>query len=174
MIPTPATEEQKKQAMDKAAFDLTVISDSSRYIALRDFLLFYGDTIISYRDNRNYVIVVHGGNQTDTVLQKQDCYSYFQGNRNYDISNVPDILKQKLDSIYKVIGDNNIRSFEVCKDRKVQIHVRTDGGENGLFISHTLMWNSKLERDYAYSDNKDTVINGNCIYRIGMTEHHGH
>ncbi len=174
LTPTPATEEEKKQAMDKAVFNQTIISDSSRYNALKNFLLSFGDTIISYRDNRNYVIEVHGGGITDTVLQKQDCYNFFQSNSNYDITNVPDFLKPKLDSIYKLIGDNNIKSFQICKDRKINIEVRSEGGENGLYISHNLMWNTKTDRDYAYSDKKDTLINGTYIYRIGMTEHHGH
>jgi hypothetical protein len=94
---------------------------------------------------------------------------FFQGHPGFDITNVPDFLKPKLDSIYNAIGDSNIKSFEVCKDKKITIEVRSEGGENGLYISHNLMWNTKIERNYAYSDNKDTLINGNCIYRIGMT-----
>jgi hypothetical protein len=43
-----------------------------------------------------------------------------------------------------------------------------------LYISHELIWNGKVERDYDHINNKDTTINGICIYRIGMTEHHGH
>jgi hypothetical protein len=173
MVPIPATEEQKKQAMDKAAFDQTIVSGIGKYSNLKNFLLSYGDTIIAYRDGRNYVIEVGGGGKTDTVLQKQDCYNYFQGNPGFDITNVPDFLKPKLDSIYKAIGDN-IKSFEVCKDKKIRIEVRSEGGDHDLYISHNLLWNAKMERDYAYEDNKDTLINGDCIYRIGMTEYHGH
>ena len=62
----------------------------------------------------------------------------------------------------------------MCKDKKIRIEVRWDGGENGLYISHNLFWNAKKDRDYAYSDNKDTLINGEWIYRLGMVEHHGH
>jgi hypothetical protein len=174
MVPTPATDEQKKQAMHNAVFDQTIVSGVSRYDDLKNFLLSYGDTIISYRDNRNYVIEVHGGGKTDTVPQKEDCYNFFQGNHNYDITNVPDFLKPKLDSIYHAIGEGNIKSFVVCKDKKIRIEVRSEGGENGLYVLHNLMWNEKTETDYAYSDNKDTLINGDCIYRIGMIEHHGH
>ena len=174
MVPTPAIEEQKKRAMENAKFDQAIITGISKYDELKNFLLSYDDTIISFRDSKNYVIRVHGGGKTDTVLEKQDCYNFFQGNSNYDITNVPGFLKPKLDSIYKEIGDNNIKSFEICKDKKIRIEIRSEGGENGLYISHNLLWNAKIETDYAYSDNKDTLINGNCIYRIGMTERHGH
>jgi len=174
MVPKPATEEQKKQVMEKVNFDQSIIASLSQYDKLKDFLLTYGDTIIAYRDSRNVVHVHGGGGKVDTVLERQDCYNFFQGNSNYDITNVPDFLKPRLDSIYRAIGDGNIKSFEVCKDKKVRIEVRSEGGENGLYRSHNLMWNTKKERDYAYSNNKDTLLNGNCVYRIGMTEHHGH
>lgn len=173
MVPTPATGKQKKQTMDKAAFDQSIVSGINKYDNLKNFLLYYGDTIIAYRDSRNYVIEVDRGGKTDTVLHKQDCYTYFQSNSNYDITNVPDFLKTKLDSICKAIG-NNIKSFGVCKDKKIRMEIRSEGGENGLYISHNLLWNTNMERDYEYSLNKDTLITGNCIYRIGMTEYHGH
>lgn len=174
MVPKPATEEQRKQAMDKAVFDETIVSGINKFENLKNFLLFYSDTIIAYRDRRNYVIEVGSDGKTDTVLQKKGCYNFFQGNSNYDITNVPDFLKSKLDSIYNAIGDTNIKSFEVCKSKKIRMEIRSVRLENGLYISHNLLWNAKMETDYAYSDNKDTLINGNCIYRIGMIEHHGH
>ena len=160
--------------MDSVIFDLAIISNISRYDDLKNFLLSYKDTIISYRDGKNYLIKVSSGGNTDTVLQKQDCYNFSQGNRNYDITNVPDFLKSKLDSIYKAIGGSNIKSFVVCKNKKITIEIRSEGGKYGLYFSHNLMWNTKMEADYSYTDNKDTLINGNCIYRIGMIEHHGH
>ena len=174
MVPTQATEEQKKLAINKASFDPMIVSGISRYDDLKNFLLRYGDTIISYRNKRNYIIEVHGNGKMDTVLQKQDCYVFFQHNSHYDITNVPDFIKPKLDSIFRSIGENNINSFEVCKNKAVTIQIRSEDGENGLYISHSLMWNTPIERDYAYIENKDTSINENCIYRIGMTEHHGH
>ena len=173
MVPKPATDEQKKQLMKNVKFDQSIIANLSHYDNLKDFLLFYGDTIIAYRDSKNYVIQVYGGGKMDTVLEKQDCYNFFQGDPSL-ITNVPNFLKHNLDSIYRAIGDGNIKSFAVCKDKKVTIEVRSEGGENGLYTSHNLMWNTKIERDYAYSDNKDTLLNENWIYRIGMTEHHGH
>lgn len=174
MVPKPATEEQKKQAMNNAIFDQAIISNINRYDNLKYFLLTYSDTIISYRNSKNYVIEISSGGKTDTVLQKQDCYNFFQGNSYYDITNVPAFLRAKLDSIYHAIGDNNIKSFEVCKDKKITIEVRMLGGENGLYVSHNLMWNIKMQTDHAYSKNKDTLLNENCIYRIRMTEDHGH
>ncbi|MEP6467169.1 MAG: hypothetical protein ABJB05_12745 [Parafilimonas sp.] len=173
-VPRPATEDQKKQVMNNVVFDQTLIAGINRYDNLKDFLLKYGDTIISYRDSRNYVVEVESANKMDTVLQKQDCYNFFLGNRSYDITNVPNFLRTQLDSIYHQIGDSNIKSFEVCKDGKINIEAKSEDRQNGLFISHNLMWNTKMQKDYAYSDNKDTLLNRNCIYRIGMTEDHGH
>jgi hypothetical protein len=160
--------------MEKSVFDQSIVSGINRYDTLKSFLLSYSDTIIAFRNRKNYVIEVSDGGKTDTVLQEQDCYYYFQENSSFDITNVPDFLKTKLDSIYKAIGIDNIESFEVCKSKRIEIKVRSEGGENGLYISHNLLWNTKIDRDYAYIDNKDTLISGNCIYRIGMIEHHGH
>ena len=172
--PTFATEEQKKYVLNNAEFDEVIIFNISSFDKLKDFLIENSDTIISYRDSKNVVIKVSGGTKTDTVLQKCECYNFFQGNINYDISNVPDFLKDRLDSIYNTLGDRFVKSFEVCKDKKIRIQVRSDGGENGLYVSHILLWNTKMQKDYAFSDNKDTMINGDCIYRIGLTEYHGH
>jgi hypothetical protein len=171
-VPKFATEEQKKQVMHDATFDQALISGINQYDDLKNFLLTYGDTIILYRNNKNHVIKVGGGGKTDTVLYKQECYNFFEGNSNYDIKNVPDFLQLKLDSIYKAIG--YIESFEVCQNRKITIQIRSEDRKNGLYTSHNLLWNTEIERDYAYADNKDTLLKGNCIYRIGMTEHHGH
>ena len=173
-MPTFATEEQKKEVMKKAKFDGDIILNIPAYDELKDFLFKYSDTITSYRDSKNIVIEVGGAGKTDTLLHKSDCYNFFQGNINYDITNVPDFLKRRLGSIYNKLGDRFIKSFEICKKKKITIEVRSEGGRNGLYISHVLIWNGKIERDYAYIDNKDTAINGNCIYRIGMTEEHGH
>ena len=160
--------------MKNAKFDEGIILNIPAYDELKDFLLQYSDTIISYRDSKNVVIEIGGAGKTDTVLQMSDCYNFFQGNSNCNITNVPDFLKGRLDSIYNKLGDRFIKSFEVCKDKKITFEVQSEGGENGLYISHGLIWNGKVERDYAYIDNKDTTINGNYIYRIGMTELHGH
>lgn len=173
-VPKFATEEQKKQLMKNSKFDQSIILGISVYDELRDFLLKYADTIILYRDSKNFVIEVGGNNDKDTVYQKSSCYNFFQGNSNYDISNVPNFLKAKLGSIYKKIDHQFIKSFKVCRDKKISIEVRSESRKNGLYISHELIWNGKEERDYVYIDSKDTTINSNYIYRIGMTEHHGH
>lgn len=175
MIPKPATNEQRKQAMDNAFFDKNVIGKLANYEKLKEFLEMNIDTIIKFRYSKNTATLVSGQGQPDSnYLADDDCYIFFQGNTRYDISNVPDFLKDQLDTIFRLFGEKDINSFEVCKNKKISIQVRSKGGENGLYISHNLLWNTKIERDYAYSDNKDTLIKKNCIYRIGMTEHHGH
>lgn len=175
MIPKPATEEQKKQTMNNALFDQSIISNLAKYNKLKAFLETHIDTIIKFRHSKNTATLVGGQEQPDSnYLADDNCYNFFQGNVRYDISNVPDFLKQQLDTLFHSFGERNIKSFEVCKDKKISIKVRSEGGENGLYISHNLLWNTKIERDHAYSDNKDTLIDKDCIYRIGMTEHHGH
>lgn len=171
--PTFATREQRKQAMHNARFDQTIISDIYRYNDLKNFLHSYSDTIISYRDSRNYMDT-YDGNKTETVLQRQDCYSFSEGNSSDDITDIPDFLKPKLDSILSTLGDTAVRSFKVCKDKKINIDVRLKECGNGLYIFHNLIWNSKIERDYSYIDSKDTLINRDCVYRIGLIEDHGH
>ena len=175
MIPKPATEEQQKQTMNNALFDQNIVSNLAKYKKLKSFLDTNIDTIIKFRHSKNTATLIGGQGQPDSnYLSDDNCYNFFQGNARYDISNVPDFLKKQLDTIFHSFGDKQINSFEVCKDKKIAIQVRSEGGENGLYISHTLLWNTKIERDYVYSNNKDTLIDKDCIYRIGMTEHHGH
>ena len=174
-VPTPATEQQKKDKLKSAYFDQNIIKNIDKYESLKTFLENNIDTIIKFRYSKNTAILVRGQGQPDSnYLADDNCYNFFQGNSRYEITNVPDNLKKELDSLFISFHENDIKSFEVCKDKKISIEVRSIGGENGLYISHNLLWNTNIERDYAYDDNKDTLINRNCIYRIGLTEHHGH
>ncbi|TWV93318.1 hypothetical protein [Chitinophaga pinensis] len=171
--PSLATEKERKAAMQAAVFDQQIISGVSRYNDLRDFLLRYADTILAYRNASNYVIEI-GGNTTDTVLQSSECYTFFQGNANNDITNVPDFLKLKLDSLYHDLGEGNVMSFTICENKKLNIQVKNETVGNGLYISHELLWNDKIRRDYGFDDNRDSLIAENCIYRLGLREEHGH
>jgi hypothetical protein len=173
--PTPATEQQKKDKMTSAYFDQNIFKNIDKYENLKTFLENNIDTIIKFRYSKNTATLVRGQGQADSnYLADDNCYNFFQGNDRYDITNVPDNLKSELDSLFHTFNENELNSFGVCKDNKISIEIRSEGGDNGLYISHTLLWNTNMERDYAYDDNKDTLINGNCIYRIGLTEHHGH
>ena len=175
MIPKPATEEQKKQTMSNALFDKSIISNLTKYKKLKGFLEINIDTIIKFRHSKNTASLTRGQGQPDSnYLADDNCYNFFQGNDRYDISNVPDFLKNQLDTIFHSFGDKQIRSFGVCKDKKITIEVRSEGGKNGLYISHTLLWNTEIEKGNTCVDNKDTIIDKDCIYRIEMTEHHGH
>jgi hypothetical protein len=158
-VPTPATEEQKKAAIDSSYFDKQIIGNLSSYENLKNFLLINLDTIIKFRYSKNSVTMVGQGGSTDsTYLQDDECYRFFEGNDRYDITNVPDFLKKKLEKTYTSIGKSNINSFTVCKDKKIIIEAKVSSGGEGLYISHELIWNSKVEDDYRYDKNKDTVI----------------
>ena len=175
MMPKPPTEEQQKKTIDNALFDQRIISNLAKYKKLKAFLESNIDTIIKFRHSKNTATLIGGQGKPDSnYLADDNCYNFFQGNARYDISNVPDFLKKQLDTMFHSFGEKGINSFEVCKDKKITIQVRSEGGENGLYISHNLLWNTKIEKDYAYSNNKDTLIDKDCIYRIGMSEHHGH
>ena len=174
-VPTPATEQQKKDKMKSAYFDQNIIKNIGKYENLKIFLENNIDTIIKFRYSKNTATLVRGKGQSDSnYLADDNCYNFFQGNSRYDIMNVPDNLKKELGSLFHSFNEKEIKSFEVCKDKKISIEVRSEGGENGLYISHNFLWNVNIERDYDYDDNKDTLINKNCIYRIGLTEHHGY
>ncbi|SFM61939.1 hypothetical protein SAMN05428949_0196 [Chitinophaga sp. YR627] len=171
--PSFATEKEKHTAMHAAVFDKQVIAGMSRYNDLRDFLLRYADTIVAYRNARNYVIETDGKTM-DTVLQSSECYTFFQGNPNYDIANVPDFLKLKLDSLYHDLGEGNVLSFGICESKQLYIQVKNEKAGDGLYISHELLWNYTMGRDYKYDNNRDSLIGDNCIYRLGLREEHGH
>ena len=160
--PDFATDEQRQETIQNASFDRVFLLNIDGYNYFKTFLEKHLDTIIQFRQRLN------GENPHD------NCCSFFQGNPRYDISNVPDFLKKDIDSIFHHVVADRIESFQLCKDREIKMTVRREGGENGLSISHVLIWNSKMEKDNAYIANKDTLISENCIYRLGMTEDHGH
>lgn len=174
-VTTPATEQQKKDKIKSAYFDQNIIKNIGKYENLKIFLENNIDTIIKFRYSKNTATLVRGQVQPDSsYLADDNCYNFFQGNSRYDILNVPDNLKKELDSLFHSFNEKDIKSFSVCKDKKISIEVRSKGDENGLYISHNLLWNTDIEKDNTFDDSKDTLINRNCIYRIGLTEHHGH
>ena len=173
-VPKPATKEQKTAALQNSTFDKINIKKLPQYEELKNFLELNADTIISYRDTKNEVTLVRGQGLPDsTYLQKEDCYNFFQGNERFNITNVPDFLKEPLYKIFHSIGDSNIASFTVCKDKIINIEISSNGVGNRLFISHNFIWNSKSGKDYKYENNKDSLLNDNCIYRIGLIEDEG-
>ena len=169
--PRPASEEEKDKALKNAKFDREIIKMISVYERLKNFLEENAESMIAYRDSKNEVTYIRGQGLPDsTYFQKEDCYSFFEGNKNYNITNVPGNIKQQLKDIFSSIGKEKINSFTVCLDKKITIEAAVERIENGIFISHDLIWNSKSEKDYRYSLNKDTILNEKCIYRIGLTE----
>jgi hypothetical protein len=170
-VPTPATEQQKRAAMNNAHFDPNVIKNIDKYEILRAFLEQNIDTIIKFRYSKNVAVLVGGeGHPDSNYLADDKCYV----NNRYDTAKVPDHLKIQLSGLFQSFDDKDIITYEICKDKRIRILVKVEEGENGLFISHDLLWNTIIERDYYYKDNKDTLLNNKCIYRIGLTEHHGH
>ncbi len=160
------TEKQKKEMVENTHFDQNIIKNLHRYEKLKLFLENNIDSIIKFRYSLN--TAVQNGKPDKIILLDQDCYSFFQGNYRYDISNVPNNIKKELDSLFHSFNEKEIQLFEVCKNRKITIHVKSDGGENGIYISHYLLWN---ENNYGYQYYKDTLIDRNCIYRIEMSQH---
>jgi hypothetical protein len=106
----------------------------------------------------------------DSTLTKDDCIYFFEGNDRYDINNIPNFLKSELSTIYSKIEE--VESFEICKDKKITI--KNNRINEGLIISHLLIWNTKQEEDYEFVKNRDMILNKDVVYRIGLTEHHGH
>lgn len=145
------------------------IQDIAKYENLKNFLEKNIDTIIRFRYYKNLVTNSRGEDKPDsTYLSDDDCYSFFQGNDQYDITNVPNHLKKKLDSLFYSLSEKEITSFEVCKDRKITIELKCERFENGLALLHTLIWNTTSNNNFAYQ--KDTVLLNKCIYRIRLTE----
>lgn len=152
-----ATKAERQKTWQDAHFEEHIAVNTHAYDELVKFLEQNADTITSYR-------------RTHGSLGIDNCYTFFQGNTSYDITNVPAFLKAKLDTIYTRLGDENIRQFTICKDKKIMVEVRTDEKEKGLYISHRLLWNTKMETQGGFSNTKDTLLDDNCIYRLEIQQ----
>ncbi|MCU0352946.1 MAG: hypothetical protein MUD08_04280 [Cytophagales bacterium] len=169
-IPTQPTEEEKQEALQKAVFDSKITEKLLAYERLKTFLENNAAAIIAYRDSKNVVQVV---GTDSTYLMSEDCYTFFQGNPSTDITNVPDSLKTQLTEIYNAIGKQNIESFTVCNDKRISIEAKQDKVQKRLHVVHALVWNTKQWTE-VYERSKDTMLNGNCIYRLGLHEEVGY
>jgi hypothetical protein len=176
-----ATDEEKKNAFESAQFEPSILANFDKYKELQTFLALNADAIVDYNDSIHIARELKFDTISRTALSKGDCYG-FSINWNQNLAsinesnnNFPLFIRAKLDSIIDYgVGRKNLTSFCVCKLKAVTIYVKTDRRETGLFVSHELLWNRAMERYSGYLNNKDSLINGNCVYRIGLTEHHGH
>jgi hypothetical protein len=164
-----------QEKISQADFQKDLINDITKFKILKEFLYENVDSLISYRNSRNFVIQVSENSKTDTLLQKEECYTYFRGNPQYDLNSVPNFLKNRLDSLWKIVGQDV--KFSICIDKKIKIVVKNEKIAEGLFISHEFIWNISTKREknkIEYSAQKDSILTNDCIYRIGLTEHYGH
>lgn len=163
------TQEEMNETMNKAHFDKQVFQEMKKYENLKTFLEKNIDTIIDFRYHKNIVRHVRGEAKPDSVyLGNDDCYSFFQGNDQYDITNVPDYLKRELDSLFNTFSKKENLSFRVCKDKMITIEFKQERFENNLALLHTLIWNNSDLTIRTYE--KDTLLSNKFIYKIRLTE----
>ncbi|WPP49648.1 hypothetical protein [Catalinimonas niigatensis] len=169
-----ATEQELNDAINNSDFDDKISRELDSYETLKDLLTAHLDTLLDYRNSNNIVIQMGANSQVvDTVLEYEACHSFFNGNSDYDINSVPKFLQKPINRAWSQIGDRT--SFTICKNKEIRIVAKTDALGNGLYISHELMWNQANDKNWRrYLLQKDTSLTEDCIYRLGLTEHHGH
>lgn len=173
--PNRATNEKIQEIISQTDFKVELINDMGKYKILKGFLYENIDTLISFRNSTNIVIKVFENSKADTLLQEQECYTYFRGNPQYDLNSIPLFLRNRLDSIWKLVGKDV--EFSICKNRDIKIVVKKEKVAEGLFISHEFIWNDSTEQNnnkIEYSAQKDTFLTNDCKYQIRLTEHYGH
>lgn len=163
-----ASREQKKAAFDSSHFDTSLVTKARKYEALNVFLSYYKDTIIAhenrFRPTKSFNIST--GKET---IENEDCL-VFTRYAFHDFQSLPDFLKPKFDSLYAQIGKEKLSSFTICKQKGVNIDIKTEIKGNGLFVCHRLIWDKENKGDYTVIKQKDTIINEKYIYRIEMYE----
>ena len=172
--PKYATEQELHEAIDNSKFDGKIIQDLDNYETFKDSLFAHLDTLIDYRNSNNIVIQIGANSQiVDTLIENEDCHTFFDGNSKYDINSVPEILQQQINRAWGRIGFES--SFTICKNKEIRIVAKTDALGNGLYISHEFIWNQANDRNWArYNLHRDTILTENCIYRLGLTDDHAH
>ena len=108
------TMNEKREVFKTVAFDKEIIADLTKYDALASILLSNLDSIIKYKNARNYVIVIDNNEQSQQ-LREENCYMFFKGNDNYDIKKIPDHLSLIVDSLWLLIGQPLIN---ICKEKE--------------------------------------------------------
>lgn len=163
-----ASKKEKKLAFDTSHFDTSLIDKAKKYEALNVFLSYYKDTIfaheIKFRPTKSINITT--GKET---LENEDCLTFNEyGFHNFH--SLPDFLKPQFDSLYAQIGKKKLLGFTICKQKGVNIDIKTEIKGNGLFVCHRLIWDKENKGDYTVIKQKDTIINEKYIYRIEMYE----
>ena len=168
------SEEEKIKILNDANADKEVIDNISKYDDLRSFLENNIISIFEYRNSKNFVVNIGENGPIDTVQENEDCYLFFNGNNpTYNLTNVPNDIQPKLETLWKKIGDENIVLLDLCKDKSIRIVVKNIEID-GVDLSHQLLSNISKNRSYSTEYEKDSLIGVNWIYRIGIFDQSGH
>ena len=151
------SEKEIQFSLDRVSFETEIISDLPLYEDLNIFLESNLDTIMNYP-----------GRNTDI-----EEYGYMYLNFKEDIQSnmqIPVFLKPTLDSLLSNIGRSNIESISIFNDRTIKFGIKYIFMGNDINIDHELVWGQRPRRfdGSEFEKFKDSIVDKNCTYRIGI------
>lgn len=141
------TQSEFKEVIDEAKYDTSIINMLTIYQSLAEVLSKHSHSIVPSE------------------------YSYNSVAKGYNLKDMPDYVYQQVDSLWKQIGENNIKTIAVTVDKAIIITPLINKASYNTLVIHQLIWNMQaVDNNQSFSIFKDTLLSKNCTYRIGVHE----
>jgi hypothetical protein len=190
------SQKQLKELFDKNVYDTDVINKLYLYDSIKNTAIKNIDTIFKYKNERNFISYT---DEEGVIKERQENSYYYRFKNNQDnsarisystqsdfqkqvdndeLNNLPKFIFFQLDTLFKTLGEKNIRYFELRKDSSIEIIVKAFNnekqGSDGYDGYHTLIWKTVFPQDNEPDLLvKDTLIAPGWTYRILVQVHQG-
>jgi hypothetical protein len=171
--PVPAKEELA-EVMKNAKYDNEVFKNFALYKSLADFLKKNADTIIALANRK-----ASEADKINPAAVGEYCFefSYNAVAANSNIKDMPDFVYKQVNSLWKIVGENNISKIAVCSRRSsanivtktVTIDFKWHKAAHHTVVIEQLTGNFQSFLN-TFPVCRDTALANNYIYRLGVAQ----
>jgi hypothetical protein len=155
------TEKEFKKAIDNEVIDNRIIKNFGAYESIANVII------------KNINAITKKAHEIEGGSMNYSCFTYYYNTsaQNTNIKDLPDFVYKRIDSLWKILGNNGISSIEICNDKLIIINAIMKKSSNNITVVHELIWNIKpFDNNNRFSLLKDTLLSKECTYRIGVAQ----
>jgi len=188
-----ADQQALQDLFSRTTYDTTVIQKLFLYDSIKNIVINNIDTIFKFRNNRNIVTYT---DEKGKIIQKHENSYTYTFDKDYghatqlsygtepdnqkliadvNLENMPKFIFLKVDSLFAILRENNIKGFSLSIDSAIEINIKDFYDQKtNADVYHTLIWKriyvNNIEPDLFV---KDTTLAQGWIYQIWVEAHRG-
>ncbi len=172
------SQKELKNLFNQTSYDTSIIQKLYLYDSIKNIIVKNIDTIFKFRNSRNIVTYTDEKGKTTQRIENSDFYtfdkdyghatrlSYGTGPNNQkliadvNLENMPTFLFARIDRLFNILGEKNIKGFDLWTDSSIEISIKGFYDEKiNADVYHTLIW----KRVYAESNEPDLFVDDTIL-----------